>query len=62
VKTDASEDGIGAVLSQDDKNGDEKVVQFVSRTLQPAEQKQKSLKNFVINCKDVSLKSKFSKN
>jgi hypothetical protein len=33
------EEGIGAVLSQDDEEGNEKVVQFISRKLQPAEQK-----------------------
>jgi hypothetical protein len=35
VSTDASEEGIDAVLSQDN----EKVDQFISRKLQPAEQK-----------------------
>lgn len=39
VSTDASEDGIGAVLSKKDEQGEESVIQFISRTLQPAEKK-----------------------
>jgi hypothetical protein len=38
VTTDASDDGIGAVLSQFD-NEDERPIQFISRTLQAAEKK-----------------------
>jgi hypothetical protein len=39
VSTDASDEGIGGVLSQTNDEGEEKVIQYISRTLQPAEQK-----------------------
>ena len=39
ISTDASNDGIGAVLSQCNEQGEEKVIQFISRTLQAAEKK-----------------------
>jgi hypothetical protein len=39
VSTDASDKVIGAVLSQDNEEGEEKVIQIITTTLQPAEQK-----------------------
>ncbi len=37
VRTDASDEGIGGVLSQTNDEEEEKMIPYISRTLQPAE-------------------------